>query len=171
MTPELIILIEAIVTLINKYGATGIVVFILAILVWKGKPIFTWIDEKILSNWFPLWHMRRKQTLDLERQKIQSLQDEKTRRNEEIREQREYQRMLREKDQLDTVLILKEMLLEYRKRIDDNEVTMNSLQNRQFETVANYEKLATQVISVLRDISQVIRALTDRIDRMSTADK
>jgi hypothetical protein len=72
-----------------------------------------------------------------------------------------------ERDRVDTVLALKDMLLAYRQSLDDMNLERRQLQNRLYDLVERYERHDAQFIEALRDISDAIRAQTERLDRLS----
>jgi hypothetical protein len=58
------------------------------------------------------------------------------------------------------------MLLAYKTEIDDTKSERRQLANRLYEIVESYEKRDAQVVEVLRDMSQLIRAQTTRLDQV-----
>jgi hypothetical protein len=84
---------------------------------------------------------------------------------------REAEQLAREQaisERMDTILVFKDLMLEYRTRLDKLD-----LQNRQertdheariLEIVRGYERSQAQTVEVLRDVSDVIRSQTARLD-------
>ena len=84
-----------------------------------------------------------------------------------LRENERQNRLHMERDRVDTVMALKDMLLAYRQSLDDVNLERRQLQNRLYELVERYERHDAQFIEALRDISTAIRSQTDRLDRLS----
>lgn len=126
-----------VVALINQYGWPLVLLALLLLNIGKVTRAL----ERGFSKLFPMWAERRRLRLEQERQ----------------------QQLQREKDQLDTVLLLKDMLLQYRTELDDAKLERKQLHNVIVDLVGKYERLASQTVEALRDISQVVRSQSDRI--------
>jgi len=84
-----------------------------------------------------------------------------------LREKERQNQLRLERDRVDTVIALKDMLLAYRQSLDDVNLERRQLQNRLYELVERYERHDAQFVEALRDISSAIRSQTDRLDRLS----
>lgn len=125
----------------EQYGTMAVVVIV--VLANAGK-IAGWV-EGMVGRVLPTWAEAR--------QKANRLQAEQRERIES----REVQ------ERLDTVLALKDMLLEYRNELDDNKHERRQLQNRLYELVERYERHSASSIEVMRDMSSVLRDQGDAI--------
>lgn len=85
----------------------------------------------------------------------------------QAREREKQGQIAAERERLDTILALKNMLLAYRQALDDANLERRQLQNRLYELVERYERHDAQFVEVLRDIGGAIRAQTERLDRMA----
>lgn len=85
---------------------------------------------------------------------------------ERIREHDEQARAEANRERMDTIVALKDMLVAYRQSLDDANLERRQLQNRLYELVEQYERHDARFIEVLRDISNAIRAQTERLDRL-----
>lgn len=108
--------------------------------------------ERLLVRFIPSYELRAKHRQEDRQHRLEI-------------EQRE--RDSQEQERVDTILVFKDLLLEYRKRLDDNELALRQARNELLEIVAKYERRDAQVIEALRDISEALRAQTERIDRLT----
>ena len=107
------------------------------------------VVERIFAHLWPTWAAERQAALERE-------------------QRREEQRIADEqKRYVDTVMALKDMLLAYRNELDDSKLERRQLQNKLYEMVERGERVQSQVIEVLRDMSETLRAQTLRIDRLT----
>lgn len=134
---------EALLTFGREYGWLALLATWL--LVNAGK-ILPWV-ERIVGRVWPAF---------AEARRVAALRE--TERDEQLRLERE---------RVDTVLALKDMLLAYRQSLDDTNLERRQLQNRLYELVERYEHHDAQFIEALRDVSMAIRAQTERLDRLS----
>ena len=91
-----------------------------------------------------------------------------------------------EKERVDTIIVWKDLVLEYRKEMDDlklenrrdrqaceqrlleaqqaYEQKLLNMEERQIDLIGNYEKRDVHIIEALRDVTDVIRSHTARLD-------
>jgi len=108
--------------------------------------------ERLLCRFVPSYETRA-QHREAERQRIIATE--------------QHAREAQEKERVDTILVWKDLLLEYRKRLDDNERAINLARQDLLDVVRLYEKRDAQVVEVLRDFSDVMRSLKERIDKLT----
>jgi hypothetical protein len=87
---------------------------------------------------------------------------ETAREGEQERERRQWES--RERERIDTVLALKDMLLEYRKVLDDTNLERRQLQNRLYELVERYERHDAQFVDVIQDLTDIVRGLSEKVN-------
>jgi len=134
--------VESLAAFLDQYG--WLTVLGLYILANAGK-IAVWI-ERLAGRLWPAWAETRRQ------------------RQERERERERHERVVAERDRLDTIMTLKDMLLAYRQSLDDAILERRQLQNKLYDIVERYERHDARVVEVLRDISSAIRAQTQRLD-------
>lgn len=86
----------------------------------------------------------------------------KAKEREREREQRQWE--AKERERVDTVLALKDMLLEYRKSLDDANLERRQLQNKLYELVERYERHDAQFVNVIQDLADIVRNLSRKMD-------
>ena len=69
-------------------------------------------------------------------------------------------------ERLDAILMLKDLILQYRNELDDAKNERHRAENETISVVRGYERLSAQVVEVLRDIAAAIQANTSRMDRL-----
>lgn len=131
----------------NKYGFWAL----LGVLVLTNAGKIAAATGKLVDRIWPTWAEARRLRREQERE----------------RETREHK--AGEAERLDTILALKDMLLAYRQSLDDAHLERRQLQNRLYDLVERYERHDARFIEVLRDVSEVVRAQTERINHLAMA--
>jgi len=126
--------------LLQNYGwwfALGVVVLL------ERKAIISAI-EKILAPVIPAYaeRIKRREEFALRQQDVQS------------------------HERVDAILMLKDLILQYRNELDDAKNERHRAENETISVVRGYERLSAQVVEVLRDIAAAIQANTSRMDRL-----
>ena len=116
----------------------------LLILLLNFKPILKWL-ESLIGKVIPSFA--------------------KAKQLEHEREQRRWE--AQERERVDTVLALKDMLLEYRKSLDDANLERRQLQNRLYELVERYERHDAQFVNVIQDLADIVRNLSGKVDKIA----
>lgn len=133
---------------IQRWGLLGLAIVIVAL---NLDKIGVFVD-KLISRFVPSYESRAK---------------ERAHRRE--MEERHLSQV--EQERVDTVLLFKDMMLEYRKRLDDLELENRRVrqehESRMIELIRGYERMQAQVVEVMRDLTEINRAQTDRLDRIS----
>ena len=135
-----------------RYGLPGLGLLFLLVNLEKIGKFF----DKLLQQFFPSYEAKAKE-----------------REHRRMMEERQFAQV--ERERVDTVLLFKDMTLEYRKRLDDLEIDNRRERKEHEETLRNilrgYEHVMTrneqtmaQVIEVLRDISEGQRSYTDKLN-------
>lgn len=140
--------------LLNDYGFPTVLFLLLASHV-KGILAFA---ERMLSKAWPTFAEQRR--LKLTRL---TAADERAAEQQRLKQER----IAAAKREIDTVLALKEMLLAYRQRLDDLDLERRQQENRIYELVGLYHRRDAQMVEALRDISEVLRSQTRRIDEIT----
>ena len=69
-------------------------------------------------------------------------------------------------NRVDVILMLKDLIIQYRGEVQDAKLSRRQAETEVREVIRGYERLSTQVIEVLRDVSEVIRAQTARLSHL-----
>jgi len=83
------------------------------------------------------------------------------------REKEEQSRTAKEKERIDTIMALKDMLLAYRNELDDAKAERRRLQTQMYEMVQTYERHDTQIVTALQSINMLLQAQCTRLDTIS----
>ena len=161
---------EALLRLLDQYGL-GLV--LLGLVLFKLKNIATFA-KSVVERLMPSWAEKQA----LEEQTRRDRQARETRQMQAEIEELEHQRVKRETERLDTILTLKDTLLayreeldrvrsEYREELDDAKRERRDLQRALYDFIAKYERLAAQNIEVMRDLSDLVRTVLDRLRTMN----
>jgi hypothetical protein len=145
----------ALAALIAKHGIWVVILVIgLGIFIFRFDKLWAGLAAMV-GKISPVWAERRR--LDIEQIKARVTAE---------REQVQHEQATQKERELDTILVLKDMLLAYKTEIDDTKLERRQLANRLYEIVESYERRDAQVVEVLRDMSGLIRAQTARLDRV-----
>lgn len=136
--------------LLKQDGWEVVILFLAVItLLANLKNLMAFFDG-LLQRFFPSYEARAKE-------------------REHEREMERRQVELVEKERVDTVILFKDTMLEYRRRLDDLEIEFRRERKEHeammYELYRGKERLEAQVVEALRDISEVQRALIDRFDK------
>ena len=143
------------VKLLNEYGFPATLFLLLAS---HAKSILTFV-ERLLSKIWPSFAEQRRLKL-----KRAMAADERAAEQQRLKQES----IAAAKREIDTVLALKEMLLAYRQRLDDLNLERRQQENRIYELVGLYHRRDAQMIEALRDVSEVLRSQTRRLDEITT---
>lgn len=141
-------------TLLNDYGFPTVLFLLLAS---HAKGILAFA-ERMLSKAWPTFAEQRR--LKLERE---AAADERLAERQRLR----LEQVAAADERVDTILALKDMLLAYRQELDDSKLERRQLQNRLYELIGLYQKRDAQIVEALRDISEVLRSQTRRLDEIT----
>lgn len=150
---------EALLRLLDQYGL-GLVLLGLILFNLKNIAVFV---KGVIERLMPSWAEKHALEAQSRQAKIEEL---------------EHQRGKRETERLDTILTLKDTLLayreeldrvraEYREELDDAKRERRDLQRALYDFIAKYERLAAQNIEVMRDLSDLVRTVLDKLRAMN----
>ena len=137
---------DALAAFADKYG---IGITILVVLIVNAKQIKEFL-QSVISKISPIYRVKA---------------EAEKKEQEHRRELEQVQMENVERERMDTILVFKDMMLEYRRRLDDNELELRRIHAQRATEIANYERLVTQMTGILQDVSETIRAQTDRLDK------
>ena len=140
--------------ILNDYGFPTVLLLLLAS---HAKGILAFA-ERLLSKAWPTF--AEQQRLKLERR---AAADERLAEFKRL----ELEKVAAAEQRIDTILALKDMLLAYRQELDDSKLERRQLQNRLYELISLYQKRDAQMVEALRDISEVLRSQTRRLDEIT----
>lgn len=150
---------EALLRLLDQYGIP-IVLLGLVLLNLKNIALFLKsFAERLMPSW------AEKQALEARQIQAET-------------EKLIHERGLRETERLDTILTLRDTLLayrdeldkvrsEYREELEDAKRERRDLQRALYDFIAKYERLAAQNIEVMRDLSDLVRTVLDKLRAMN----
>ena len=142
-------------TLLNEYGYPAVLLVLLAS---HAKSILAFA-ERMLSKAWPTFAEQRQL-----KQKRLAAADERLAEQQRLR----LEQVAAADERVDTILALKDMLLAYRQELDDSKLERRQLQNRLYELIGLYQKRDAQMVEALRDVSEVLRSQTRRLDEITT---
>lgn len=141
-------------TLLNEYGYPAVLLVLLAS---HTKSILGFAERSLSKIWPAFAEQRR-----LKQERLAAA-DERLAERQRLKMERQQQQAR----EFDTVMTLKDMLLAYRQELDDSKLERRQLQNRLLELVGLYQKRDAQIVEALRDISEVLRSQTRRLDEIT----
>ena len=125
--------------LAREYGVWAL--FVLLLLTnEKAQQFFRGILGQLVPSWGERWKARQE------------------------RDRREWEQ--NERDRADAVLIAKEMVQAYRQELGEARMEIRQYHSRIVEIVGQYEKAMASYVEVMRDQSDLLRLLADRVGKL-----
>jgi hypothetical protein len=136
-----------VVALINTYGPG----FVLVVLVLSNLSKIGAALERVAGLLLPSWAEERKLKLEVERDAIRHSRESK------------------ERERLDTIAALTEMLIAYKASLSDSAIERQRCQAELVKVVGQYEKHGVASVEVLRDVSAVLQEQSRVLNRIAVA--
>ena len=146
---------EALIEFGNKYGPLAILLLLVAL---NSPRLIGFVEGALAKIWPAVAEYRRSK---LERQ--MNVAEQAARQRRDILE-----REAAKQERTDTILTLKDMMGLLRQQLTDMNLERQGLQQQFPKLITRYELLTTRVIETLRDVSEVLRSQTKRLDETTT---